>query len=222
VEEEPSVPTVSWAGRIDPIKDIETLLRAFALVLRELPDARLRIFGSPPHGQEAYLVRCKDLAEDLDINESVAFEGRVEEIRDAYAAGHVVALCSITEGFPYTVIEAMTCGRPCIATDVGGVAEAIADTGIVVPPRNPRAFAEGCLTLLRDDEERRRLGAAARERALEFFTVDRAISAFDEIYMLIGSGRPLVTADAESLGEQEPSVDLGEEDTSLLATRPSA
>jgi len=222
VDDEPSAPTVSWAGRIDPVKDIETLLRAFALVLKELPDARLRIFGSPPSGQEAYLERCKELAEDLDIAGSVAFEGRVDEIRDAYAAGHVVALCSITEGFPYTVIEAMTCGRPCVATDVGGVNEAIADTGVVVPPRNPRALAEGCLKLLRDDDERRRLGAAARERALEFFTVDRAISAFDEIYMFIGSGRPLVTTDAESLGEQDQSIDLSEEDTSLLPTRLSA
>ena len=103
-------------------------------------------------------------------------------------------LCSITEGFPYTLIEAMTCGRPCVATDVGGVTEAVGDTGLVVPPRRPAELAEACLTLLRDRELRQRLGAAARERALEFFTVDRAISAFDEIYAFLGTGRPLPTA----------------------------
>ena len=113
------------------------------------------------------------------------------EIRDAYAAGQVVVLCSITEGFPYTLIEAMTCGRPCVATDVGGVTEAAGDTGLVVPPRDPGQLAEACLTLLRDHELRQRLGAAARHRALEYFTVDRAISAFDEIYMFLGTGQPL-------------------------------
>ena len=190
-DSEPKVPTISWAGRVDPVKDLETLLRAFALIRAEMPEARLRLFGSPPHGREQYLARCQALAEELGLGESASFEGRVAEIRDAYAAGQVVVLCSITEGFPYTLIEAMTCGRPCVATDVGGVTEAAGDTGLVVPPRDPGQLAEACLTLLRDDELRHRLGAAARNRALEYFTVDRAISAFDEIYMFMGTGRPL-------------------------------
>ena len=191
LDSEPEVPTVSWAGRIDPVKDLETLLRAFALIRAELPEARLRIFGSPPQGREQYLSRCQALAAELGLAESVTFEGRVAEIRDAYAAGQVVVLCSITEGFPYTLIEAMTCGRPCVATDVGGVTEAAGDTGLVVPPRDPARLAEACLILLRDAELRRRLGSKARHRALEYFTVDRAISAFDEIYMFLGTGRPL-------------------------------
>jgi glycosyltransferase involved in cell wall biosynthesis len=190
-DSEPEVPTISWAGRVDPVKDLETLLRAFALVRAEMPEARLRLFGAPPQGREAYLARCQTLAEDLGLGESASFEGRVAEIRDAYAAGQVVVLCSITEGFPYTLIEAMTCGRPCVATNVGGVSEAAGDTGLVVPPRDPGQLAAACLTLLRDQELRQRLGAAARNRALEYFTVDRAISAFDEIYMFLGTGRPL-------------------------------
>jgi hypothetical protein len=108
----------------------------------------------------------------------------------------VVVLCSISEGFPYTLIEAMTCGRPCVATDVGGVTEAIGDTGLVVPPRRPAELAAACLELLRDDERRHRLGAAARQRSLEYFTVDRAVGAFDEIYMFLGTGRPLPVAPA--------------------------
>ena len=51
----PTLPTISWVGRIDPIKDLETLLRAFALVHEEMPAARLRLFGSPPKGRESYL-----------------------------------------------------------------------------------------------------------------------------------------------------------------------
>src|SRR5262249_17270088 len=175
---------------------VETLIRSFAIVHAEMPEARLRIFGSPPPGREPYLAKCKALAVELGIAESATFEGRIEEVRDAYEAGHIVALCRLAEGFPYSVIEAMTCGRPCVATDVGGVTEAIGDTGVVVPPRNPEALAQACLALLRDSELRHRLGAAARIRALSLFTVDRAVDAFDEMYERLGSGLPLLAAEA--------------------------
>ncbi|MFC7484097.1 glycosyltransferase [Luedemannella flava] len=113
----------------------------------------------------------------------------MDNIADAYAAGHVVVLSSISEGFPYTVIEAMTSGRATVSTDVGGVGEAVGDTGLVVPPRDPAAMAEACLTLLRDDLLRHKLGAAARQRALEFFTVDRAVGSFHGIYTALAEGR---------------------------------
>jgi glycosyltransferase involved in cell wall biosynthesis len=189
--DEPEVPTISWLGRIDPIKDLETLLRAFALVTKQIPEARLRIFGSAPRGRQPYLERCQALAAELGVDGSATFEGRVREVRDAYAAGQVVVLCSISEGFPYSLIEAMACGRPCVATDVGGVSEALADdAGLVVMPRDPPALAEACLKLLRDADLRKSLGARARERALEHFTVDRAVGAFDEIYTLMGDAGP--------------------------------
>jgi polysaccharide biosynthesis protein PelF len=207
--DEPEIPTISWVGRIDPIKDLETLLNAFALVVKEMPEALLRIFGSAPRGREPYLERCRALAVELGIDGSVTFEGRVEEIRDAYAAGQVVVLCSISEGFPYSLIEAMTCGRACVATDVGGVSEALgADAGVVVPPRDPAALAEGCLMVLRDADLRKSLGAKARERALEHFTVDRAVSAFDEIYSLTGSGRSALLPGG---GEQIPDEQIPDE-----------
>ena len=213
---EPEIPTISWAGRVDPVKDLETLLLAFALVHRQMPEARLRMFGSPPPGQEAYLERCRALAAELGLGNAVAFEGRVEQIRDAYDAGQVVVLCSISEGFPYTLIEAMTCGRPCVATGVGGVGEAVADTGMIVPPRSPEALAQACLTLLQDAGLRRRLGAAARMRALEYFTVDRAISAFDEIYTFVGTGLKLPTAEEDEADDLVPTVLPDAEETDLL------
>jgi polysaccharide biosynthesis protein PelF len=186
---EPAVPTISWVGRIDPIKDVLTLLRAFSLVIKEIPQARLRIFGSPPPGEQAYLERCQAEAADLGLGDLATFEGRVADIRDAYAAGQVFVLCSRSEGFPYALIEAMTCGRACVATDVGGVSEAVGDdAGLIVPPRNPAALADACVRLLRDGSLRQALGTAARARALAHFTVDRTISAFDELYTLLGSG----------------------------------
>ncbi|MGH3239486.1 MAG: GT4 family glycosyltransferase PelF [Spirillospora sp.] len=204
---EPAHPTISWAGRVDPIKDLETLIRAFALVKDEVPDARLRLFGGTPTGGERYRTRCETLAADLGVAEHTAFEGRIDDIRDAYAAGTVVALSSISEGFPYTLIEAMTCGRVTVATDVGGVREAVADTGLVVPPRSPRKMADACLRLLGDEVSRRRLGRAARERALELFTVDRAVDAFRLIYDgLTTPGAPGTAGAAESAASEARSA----------------
>src|SRR6202035_975783 len=83
LDAEPDVPTISWAGRIDPIKDLESLLRAFAVIRADLPAAQLRIFGSPPRGGEPYLARCQALAAELGVADAVTFEGRVAQIRDA-------------------------------------------------------------------------------------------------------------------------------------------
>ncbi len=71
-------------------------------------------------------------------------------------------LTSISEGFPYVVIEAMASGLPVVATDVGGVAEAVGEAGVLVPPRDSAAVAAACVRLLAHPDERRALGAAAR------------------------------------------------------------
>ena len=91
-------------------------------------------------GRESYLERCKALAADLGIAEAATFEGHLDKVSDAYNAGSIVALSSVSEGFPYSLIEAMTCGRTCVATDVGGVTEAVGDTGLVVPPGSPTGW----------------------------------------------------------------------------------
>lgn len=184
---EPDAPTVVWVGRIDPIKDIETLLHAFSLVHREMPKARLRLYGSAPPGREGYLDRCRQLAAELGIDAVATFEGRTEDLGNAYGSGHVTVLSSVSEGLPYTVIEAMAFGRPCVATDVGGVGEVIGDTGIVVTPRDPGALARACLALLRDRKRRHKLALRARTRALELFTLDQMVGAFDEMYRCLGS-----------------------------------
>lgn len=185
---EPGTPTLSWAGRVDPIKDLETLIRAFALVRDRLPDARLRMFGGTPRGGEAYRERCEALAADLGHADAVTFEGRVDDIKDAYAAGNVVMLSSISEGFPFTLIEAMSCGRATVSTDVGGVREAVGDTGLVVPPRDPEAMAAAALELLGDAARRRAMGEAARLRVIEQFTLRQTIDTFRAIYHELATG----------------------------------
>lgn len=179
---EPVEPTVVFLGRIDPLKDLETLLRAFAIVHRELPAARLRIFGVPAPSRRDYLERCQRLLTELGLDGAATFEGRARDAREAYAAGQVVALSSISEGFPYSVLEAMSCGRPTVSTDVGGVAEAVGDAGLVVPARDPEAFARACLHLLGSPQARARSAAASRARVLEHFTLERSTQQFRVLY----------------------------------------
>ncbi|MFH8693903.1 GT4 family glycosyltransferase PelF [Streptomyces chartreusis] len=191
---EPEALTLSWAGRVDPIKDLETLIRAFALVRQQLPDVRLRLFGGTPRGGEAYRERCEALAAELGHGDAVTFEGRVDDIKDAYAAGNVVMLSSISEGFPFTLIEAMSCGRATVSTDVGGVREAVGDTGLVVPPRDPAAMAAAALELLGDPGRRRAMGEAARLRVIEQFTLRQTIDTFRAIYHELAVGKTELAA----------------------------
>jgi glycosyltransferase involved in cell wall biosynthesis len=179
---EPEVPTLSWCGRIDPIKDLETLIRAYAMVRAEIPATRLRLFGPVPPGGEAYRTRLEKLAAELGVTDGLTFEGRISEVWRAYAAGHLVMLSSISEGFPFSIIEAMSCGRTTVSTDVGGVREAVGDTGLVVPPREPEKMAAAALTLLKDDQRRLELGQLSRQRVIDRFTLRRSVDAFRTIY----------------------------------------
>ena len=80
------------------------------------------------------------------------------------------------------MLEAMAAGRPVVATDVGGVAEAVTGTGVLVPPRDPSAVAAACLRLLARPDERLALGAAGRSRVLELFTTERCFGTYRSLY----------------------------------------
>lgn len=179
---EPEAPTLVWMGRIDPLKDVETLLKTFARVHREMPEARLRIFGATTKENQNYRRRCQDLASSLELDDSVTFEGHTNSVLEAYRSGHVVLLTSISEGFPYSLIEAMAAGKATVATDVGGVREATGSAGIVVPPQDPERMADACLSLLRDASLRQIVGRAARERILSRFTMDESLALYRELY----------------------------------------
>ena len=185
---EPDVPTLVWLGRIDPLKDVETLLHTFAKVRRMMPGARLRIFGTASKQNQGYLELCESLARSLELGDSATFEGHVESVLDAYHAGHIVLLTSISEGFPYTLIEAMASGKATVATDVGGVREATGGAGIIVPPQDPERMAEACLILLRDASLREIVGRAARERILSRFTLEQSLAIFGDLYREVTGG----------------------------------
>ena len=182
LETEPAEPVISWVGRVDPLKDLETLIRALAVTRSRIPGARLHLAGPVPAGNEPYAAACRDLAVRLGLAEAVTWAGPCSSSRDAFAAGQVAVLSSISEGMPYTVLEAMMCGRPTVSTDVGGVADAVGPAGIVVPPRDPEAFGEACAALLGSVEQRRALAEAGRRRALEEYTLDRFLGAYRTRY----------------------------------------
>jgi glycosyltransferase involved in cell wall biosynthesis len=229
--------TLVWVGRVEPAKDLVSLLHAFAEVRKQEPTARLRVVGAPsgPEGA-AYLGHCRALAAQLFPDEAegvhavgdnpVSFEEiggpEAPALPDAYAAGAVVVLSSVVEGFPISLIEAMFCGRATVSTDVGAVVEVIGGTGLVVPPRNPRALAEACVALLRDPERRARLGAAARARALELFSVEQNIAAFHGIYLEIVSHCPVRRVVLDETGEPLPFATPAESHVPGRWTGPTA
>ncbi|HLL32565.1 MAG TPA: DUF3492 domain-containing protein [Streptomyces sp.] len=211
--------TLVWVGGIEPAKDLISLLHAFAEVRKEEPKTRLRIIGAPAGAEgAAYLAHCRALAAQLFPDEAdgphavgdnpVSFEEigdpEVPTLAEAYASGAVTVLSSVVEGFPISLVEAMFCARATVSTDVGAVVEIIGGTGLVVPPRNPRALAEACVALLRDPERRARLGAAARARALELFTVEQNIAAFHGIYLEIVAQCPVRRVVLDDSGEPLP------------------
>ncbi|MFB7912713.1 glycosyltransferase [Streptomyces sp. NPDC056061] len=199
--------TVVWVGRIEPAKGLITLLHAFAQVHRAEPAVRLRIIGTAEPGPEGagHLARCRALAARLFPEAAdaphdgggspVSFEGiggtGAADVVEAYAAAGVVVPPGTGEHFPAGLVEAMFCGRATVSADVGAVVDVIGGTGLVVPPRNPEALADACLALLRDPERRARLGAAARARALELFTVEQNVAAFRGIYLELISRVPV-------------------------------
>jgi glycosyltransferase involved in cell wall biosynthesis len=188
-------PVVVWAGRIDPLKDLETLLRAAALVLDARPDVRFRLFGSAQPGREWYFRRCLGLHRRLGLGEAVRFEGFREDTSGVIAEADLVVLSSISEGFPFTTLEAMRSGKPVVATAVGGVCEQVPDScGVTVEPRQPWAFAEAILDVLGDPDAYARRSRAARERAATLFSAERFRATHRDFYERLaqvnGNGGP--------------------------------
>ena len=149
-------PVIVWLGRIDPLKDLETLIRAAAIVCDVRPDTRFILYGRPSKGNEWYYKKCLDLRDRLNLQGNVIFGGFGASAAAAYNEGDFVILSSISEGFPYSIVEAMMCGRTVVGTDVGGVSEALEGCGLVVEPRHPADMARACLDLIQDPARTRR------------------------------------------------------------------
>jgi len=130
---------VLFVGRLDTAKGIEELLEAFASLARGRPNLRLAFVGDGPGS--GYL---RSKAKHLALEDRVILNGACasHKVAQWLAAANVLALPSYHEGYPNVVIEALSCGRPVIATNVGGILELVnEESGILIPPRDPRALA---------------------------------------------------------------------------------
>ena len=193
-------PTVVTAARVFPLKDIETLIRACDVTRRRVEDVHFVVFGAN-WVDEPYTARCEALIDELGVRDHFTFAGYHSNPSELYHEGDVFALSSISEGFPFSVIEAMACGRPVVATDVGGVKEAlVGGVGIVVPPRGFEPLGDGLADLLLDDERRADLSRRGRERVVKEFDVAKMLDAHRITYRHyagLPTERPLPPAMAE-------------------------
>ncbi|WP_051871684.1 glycosyltransferase [Streptomyces sclerotialus] len=154
------------AGRLIRIKNYRLLIDAFARVVEQRPDWRLRLYG---RGPEARALRARIHA--LGLSEQVTMMGAHAPIEPEWAKGSIAAVSSDGESFGMTIVEAMHAGLPVVATDCPfGPGEIISDgvDGLLVQPGNADEFAAALLELIADDERRAAMAAAARTKALDY------------------------------------------------------
>ena len=173
-------PLALAVGRLIAQKDHATLLRGFALVRTELPDARLAILGSGPLESET-----RALAAELGLEDALTLPGRTD-LRDWLARADVFVHTSRWEGFGIVLLEAMLAGLPIVATRVSAVPEVVADgeTGVLVEPGDHTALATALGALLADPARASALGEAGERRARNEFSVarmaERTAAVYDE------------------------------------------
>jgi glycosyltransferase involved in cell wall biosynthesis len=190
-------PTVVAAARVFPLKDIETMIRSCAFVREKIPDVHYIVYG-PMDIDPPYTERCLNLIREFQLEANFEFAGFHSKPHELYHEGDISILSSISEGFPYTVIESMACGRPVVATDVGGVREALEGLGIIAKPKDARGLADGVVELLLNDELRQRLGSSARERVLLRFRTSISVEAYLRSYMVLANTRSKAVSLAQS------------------------
>ncbi len=164
------------ASNFRPVKRVADIVRAFAAIRKELP-ARLVLIGDGPDREHAMAV-----ATDLGCQHKVEHLGMQDNLEQLLPQADLFLSASETESFGLSILEAMSCGVPCVSTAVGGVAEVIGDTGRLVPFGQPEAMAKAALTILHDDGQHEHLANLARRRAVEHFATDRVVEAYEKIY----------------------------------------
>ena len=177
---------ILYVGRIEPLKGIDVLLEAAALLDRS-DDIRVLIVGGSP-GNDAELDRLKALTTELGIESMVTFTGAIKQnkLPDYYSAADVFVLPSHSESFGLAALEAMACGTPVVVSRVGGLKTFIdnGETGYLVPWRCPEPFVQRLEMLLANPLLREAMGRAARAKALQMgwgHTADRMLGFYSSL-----------------------------------------
>lgn len=190
----PEHKNILFAGRIEPLKGIDTLLRAISLIYKQAPAAVenvcVSIIGGDPWSEDPddEITRLQEIGRDLGVMDMVTFLGAKDQdiLPDYYAAAEMVVMPSHYESFGMVALEAMAMGTPVIASEVGGLAFLVQDgvNGFHVPSRDPEALAERIYTLLEDDNCRKRLGQQGHQNALRYswpLIVDRVFKVYSDV-----------------------------------------
>jgi glycosyltransferase involved in cell wall biosynthesis len=173
-----------------PIKDIKNFIRTIRIVADRIPEIEGWIVG-PSEEDAAYADECRALAESLQVSERVRFLG-MRNVEEIYPLTGVVMLTSISEGLPLVVIEAFAAGIPVVATDVGACSQliygadpedrALGKAGAIVGINDPKALADASCEILQSPELWRKSGAAALERVRRYYTTERMVSEYRNLY----------------------------------------
>jgi len=181
--------SVGFVGRVVPIKDVVTFIRACSRALKAV-ELDVRIIG-PIDEDPAYVRRCRRLVAKLGLARAIRFEG-LWPVERIYSEIDVMALTSFSEGQPLVILESSAAGIPVIATDVGACRELLegrddvdrqlGPSGIVTRLAAPEETAAAIVRLARDPELRRRMGAAGRQRVATFYRESATVSTYRTLY----------------------------------------
>ncbi|HEV8488510.1 MAG TPA: glycosyltransferase [Candidatus Limnocylindrales bacterium] len=176
---EPGSQIVGVVARLEPEKGHPTLIEAWPLVLRSVPDAYLLVVGEGSRREE-----LERQVRELRIAHRVVFTGRRDDVPGVTAALDVAVLPSYREAQGLTILEAMALSRPVVASNVGGIPEMIEDgvTGLLVPPGDPVALAAAIVRLLEDHSLADTLGRAGHDLVHDRFCIELMVKAIEEIY----------------------------------------
>lgn len=172
----PEEKLVGLVGRLDPVKDHQTFLKAAALLAQEQKDVRFVCIGDGP---AEYRDELHMLSVELGVAARMIWAGAREEIESIYNAFDVLVSSSSSEGFSNVLCEGIACGIPCVASDVGDSAHILGDSaGIVVPRSDARALADAILSVMRGD--RRYRPVFLHKMATQSFGLERVVRATEE------------------------------------------
>lgn len=184
----PDAILIGLAGRYHPVKDHANFLRAAALLAKRHPDVRFVMCGRGVADDNAAL---RILIQELDLAACTHLLGERGDIQRIFAALDIAVSASFSEGFPNVVGEAMSSGVPCVVTAVSDLPEVVGATGRAVQPRNAAALAAALEELIAmGSAGRKDLGAAARRRIIDHFSLTKAVAQYEETYeSLLGEAR---------------------------------
>jgi glycosyltransferase involved in cell wall biosynthesis len=188
----PAETVIGCVGRLSPGKGHEELLEAAGLLAAQGLQFRLVIAGEPSYGEKEYGDRIRARATHLGLDGIALFTGFRRDVPEIMSALDVFAFPSHAEAFGVVLIEAMAMELPVVSTNCDGVMDIMVDgvTGIMVPPKDPRALAAGLERMLKDPGLRRRYGTAGRVRVLKRFDQSAQTDRLEQIYAgLIGEAR---------------------------------